>query len=219
MAHDLIPTRGIEEDDATDARALEESKPRTARDANRPGGSKMEREFEGFAVFGRTYRSERAAIVSFLDKVRVGERNAAEAFAAWADVCQTERLRTALRIIAEREAYHARVFEKRLEELGGEQRATVSDGGREFRARLADPSISDLEKLRCFTAEVGAPEDAVKSIQDLAELLREDLETKEALRLFAEDELSTTRWIWDTCRALVEPVAPGRRGHRKTVAG
>jgi rubrerythrin len=164
----------------------------------------MDREPESrpFQAFDRSYRSERAAIVSFLDKVRVGERNGGEAFAAWAAVCKTDSLRTSLRIIAEREAYHARVFEKRLEELGGEKRASVTESGHRFRERLADPAVSDAEKLRCFTEEVGKPEDAVKPIFEFAALLGEDLDTKDALRLFAEDELSSTKWIWQACAAL-----------------
>jgi len=161
----------------------------------------------GFQAFGRTYRSERAAIVSFLDKVRSGEKNGGEAFAAWAAVCRTDCIRTGLRMIAEREAYHARVFERRLEELGGEKRATVTENGRKFRERLGDPSLSDAEKLVCFTQEVGNPDEAVKPIRDFAALLEEDVETKEALRLFAEDELSSTRWIWDACAALGAPAA------------
>jgi len=40
----------------------------------------------GFKAFGRTYKSERAAVISFLDKVRAGEANGGEAFAAWAEV-------------------------------------------------------------------------------------------------------------------------------------
>jgi hypothetical protein len=155
-----------------------------------------------FQAFGRSYRSERAAIVSFLDKIRVGEKNGGEAFAAWAAVCRTDCLRTGLRIIAEREAYHSRVFEKRLEELGGEKRATVTESGRRFRERLSDPAVSDAEKLHCFTEEVGKPEDAVKPIRDFAALLAEDVDTKEALGLFAEDELSSAKWIWDACAAL-----------------
>ena len=73
----------------------------------------------GFKAFGRTYKSERAAVVSFLDKVRAGEANGGEAFAAWAEVCKTDCIRTGIRIVAEREAYHSRVFAQRLAELGG----------------------------------------------------------------------------------------------------
>jgi hypothetical protein len=53
---------------------------------------------EGFEAFGRSYRSEQAAIVSFIDKARVGEKNGAEAFAAWAEVCKTDCIRLGLRM-------------------------------------------------------------------------------------------------------------------------
>jgi hypothetical protein len=159
----------------------------------------------GFKAFGRTYKSERAAVVSFLDKVRAGEANGGEAFAAWAEVCKTDCIRTGIRIVAEREAYHSRVFAQRLAELGGEARATLTEAGRKATAYLGDPSIPDNEKLLDFTKRVGKPEDAIKPICEFAALLKEDLSTKEALRLFAEDELSTAKWIWDSCAALNAP--------------
>jgi hypothetical protein len=159
----------------------------------------------GFKAFGRTYKSERAAVVSFLDKVRAGEANGGEAFAAWARVCTTDCIRTGIRIVAEREAYHSRIFGQRLAELGGEQRAAATEDGRKFTAYLGNPSIPDTEKLLSFTKRVGKPEDAIKPICEFAELLTEDLSTKEALRLFAEDELSTAKWIWDACAALNAP--------------
>jgi rubrerythrin len=159
----------------------------------------------GFKAFDRTYKSERAAVVSFLDKVRAGEANGGEAFAAWAEVCTTDCIRTGLRMIAEREAYHSRIFAQRLTELGGEKRASTTEDGRKFTAYLGNPSISDNEKLLSFTKRVGKPEDAIKPICEFADLLKEDLSTKEALRLFAEDELSSTKWVWDACAALNAP--------------
>src|SRR6266851_5464250 len=159
----------------------------------------------GFKAFGRTYKSERDAVVSFLDKVRAGEAGGGEAFAAWANVCKTDCIRTGIRIVAEREAYHSRVFAERLAELGGEQRAMSTEDGRKFTAYLGNPTIPDTEKLLQFTKRVGKPEDAIKPICEFAELLKEDLSTKEALRLFAEDELSTAKWLWDSCAALNAP--------------
>ena len=159
----------------------------------------------GFKAFGRTYKSERAAIVSFLDKVRAGEANGGEAFAAWAEVCTTDCIRTGLRIVAEREAYHSRIFAQRLTELGGEKRAMTTEEGRKYTAYLGNASIHDNEKLLSFTKRVGKPEDAIKPICEFAGLITEDLSTKEALRLFAEDELSTAKWIWDACAALNAP--------------
>ncbi|HZC45373.1 MAG TPA: hypothetical protein VE243_02795, partial [Candidatus Acidoferrum sp.] len=128
----------------------------------------------GFRAFGRTYKSERAAIVSFLDKVRAGEANGGEAFAAWAEVCTTDCIRTGIRMVAEREAYHSRIFAQRLSELGGEVRAMTSEDGRKYTAYLGDASIPDTEKLFSFTKRVGKPEDAIKPICDFANLLKED---------------------------------------------
>lgn len=159
----------------------------------------------GFNAFGRTYRSERAAVISFLDKVRAGEANGGEAFAAWAEVCKTDCIRSGIRMVAEREAYHSRVFAQRLAELGGDARAMTTEDGRKFTAYLGDPSIPDNEKLLQFTKRVGKPEEAIKPICEFANLLKEDVSTKEALRLFAEDELSTAKWLWDSCAALNAP--------------
>jgi Rubrerythrin len=156
----------------------------------------------GFRAFGRIYKSERAAVVSFLDKVCAGEANGAEAFRRWAEVCTAECIRSALRTVAEREAYHARVFECRMRDLGAERRASATEEGRRFTTFLADPKRTDGEKLMEFVRAAGDADAAVKPIHDFAALLIEDLETKEALRLFAEDEHSTVKWAHDACAAL-----------------
>ncbi len=159
----------------------------------------------GFRAFGRTYKSERDAVISFLDKVRAGEANGGEAFAAWAAVCKTDCIHTGLHIIAEREAYHARVFEQRLLELGGEKRATAGEEGLKFRTYLGDPNVPDTEKLLSFTKKVGDAKEAVRPIHEFAALLKDDLATKEALKLFADDELSSVTWIWEVCATLNAP--------------
>jgi len=155
-----------------------------------------------FRAFGRSYKSERAAVVSFIDKVCAGEANGAEAFRRWAEVCKTECIRSGLRMVAEREAYHARVFECRMHDLRAERRATPTEEGRKFTEFLADPKRTDTEKLLEFVRLVGDPDAAVKPIHDFAALLNEDLETKEALRLFADDEYSTVKWAHDASAAL-----------------
>jgi hypothetical protein len=159
----------------------------------------------GFRAFGRSYKSERDAVISFLDKVRAGEANGGEAFAAWAAVCKTDCIRTGLHMIAEREAYHARIFEQRLLELGGEKRSTPTEEGLKFKAYLGDPGIPDAEKLLSFTKNVGDAKEAVRPIHEFAALLKDDLATREALKLFAEDELSSVTWVWQVCAVLNAP--------------
>ena len=161
----------------------------------------------GFRAFGKTYGCERDAIVSFIDKVRVGEANAGVAFANWAKVSTTECIRSGLRMISERESYHGRVFEQRMRDLGAECRATVSDESRAFAECVSDPNLSDKEKLLRFNALVRDPETATRPICEFADLIKEDLETKELLKLFFEDELSSTKWLRYACEALNAPAA------------
>ena len=159
----------------------------------------------GFKAFGRTYKSERDAVVSFLDKVRAGEAGGGEAFTAWAEVCTTDCIRSGLRMIAERENYHARIFENRLRELGAEARAKVSDEGRKIMECASDPNMADTAKLLQLNAALANPDELIRPIFEFADQIKEDLETKEALKLFAEDELSTAKWLKYACAALNAP--------------
>jgi hypothetical protein len=56
-----------------------------------------------------------------------------------------------------------------------------------------------------IAAQVRDPEAAVRPICEFADLIKEDLETKEALKLFFEDELSSTKWLLYACQALNAP--------------
>ena len=165
---------------------------------------------QGFHAFGKTFESEREAIVSFLGKVSAGEANGGEAFSAWAEVAATDGLKTGLRMIAEREAYHARIFERRIAELGSKSTSPIGDGHR-FKEFLGNPKISDAEKLRRFTVSVGNPKVAVQPIRYFAALIKEDAQTKQALLLFSEDEFSSLTWLWNSWRvqtAFLEGQSP-----------
>jgi rubrerythrin len=159
----------------------------------------------GFRAFGKTYKSERDAIVSFLDKGRAAESNGALTFGNWAKVCKTDCIRSGLRMIAEREDYHARIFENRLRELGAESRAKVGEEGRKIMECASDPNMADTAKLVQFDAALANPDELIRPIFEFADQIKEDLETKEALKLFAEDELSTAKWLKYACAALNAP--------------
>ena len=159
----------------------------------------------GFRAFGKNYKSERDAIVSFLDKSRAGESNGALTFGNWAKVCKTDCIRSGLRMIAERESYHARIFENRLHELGAECRAQVSEEGRKIMECASDPNMADTAKLLQLNAVLSNPDDLIRPIFEFADLIKEDLETKEALKLFAEDELSSAKWLKYACAVLNAP--------------
>ena len=160
----------------------------------------------GFTAFGKTYGSEREAIVAFLDRARAGEAGGAEAFNGWVKSCKTECIYTGIQMIAEREAYHSRIFAKRLADLGGMQQAGTTEEGRKLTEVLSG-DMPDNKKFLYITSNFGKPEDAIAPIRAFGESIREDLSTKEAIRLFAEDELSSAKCLWDTCAVLNAPSA------------
>lgn len=156
----------------------------------------------GFVAFGKTYGSEREAILEFLDRARAAEAGGAEAFRGWVRTCKTECIYTGIQMIAEREAYHSRIFAKRLADLGGMQHAGTTEQGRKLTETLSSSDLADNKKFLYLTSNFGKPEETIAPIRAFAESVREDTSTKEALRLFADDELSSAKWIWDTCAAL-----------------
>lgn len=150
-----------------------------------------------FEAFGRVYSSERAAVLSFLDELHATQMDSAVAFAKWASVCRTKGLRSGLMILAERKAYHARVIERRVHELGGELRATTTEEGAKLVELLGNGEISEVEKLLALTSLTQEPQQAVAPLLSFAALIDKDVETKQALRLIAEDELSSATWLHD----------------------
>jgi hypothetical protein len=158
-----------------------------------------------FHAFGKTYKSERDAVIAFLDRSRVAETNAGIAFTNWAKQCTTDCLRSGLRMIAEREAFHGRVFEQRMRDLGAQCQATLSEDSRKFAECVSDPNLSDNEKLLRFNALVRDPEASTRPIREFADMIKQDMETMEAIKLFHEDELSSTKWLKYACAALNAP--------------
>ena len=169
----------------------------------------------GFLAFGQRFRSEREAVISFFDQLHATQMDTAVGFAKWAIVCRTSGLRTGLLMIAERDAYHARALERRARELGGELHSTATEVGGKIVELLANREVADLEKLVALTSIVADPREAVAPITAFAALLKTDVESRQALRLIAEDELSTVNWLRDVCAALAEsrsattPAGPG----------
>jgi hypothetical protein len=159
----------------------------------------------GFRAFGKNYASEREAVLTFLDMAQAAEANGAVIFDNWAKLCTTDCIRSGIKMVAERERYHARVFENRLHELGGKCSAPVSEEGRKFLESISDPKIKDTEKLLIHNKLVPDPPARFKSICEFAELIKDDLETKEMVKLFVEDEISSGNWLNSACAALNAP--------------
>lgn len=156
----------------------------------------------GFQALGQMYRSERDAVIAFLDELHATQMDSAIAFAKWSAVCRTRGLRTCIMMIAERKASHARMIERRAHELGAVLRVTATEHGGKLAALLSNDEIPEAQKLSALASLIREPQQAVAPIIEFAAALTNDIETKQALRLLAEDELSSAAWLHDIATAL-----------------
>lgn len=159
----------------------------------------------GFQAMGKTYGSEREAVVAMLDRFRAGEANGEMAFRGWGKHLSTECIRSGVRMIAEREGYHTRIFEQRLKDLGAECKAPITEASRKITETLSDSSMTDNQKLLYIANLTSDPEAFFKPVLEFAENLKEDLETKELFKLYVQDELSSAKWLMYACEALNGP--------------
>jgi hypothetical protein len=167
-----------------------------------------------FEALGQVYRSERDAVLGLFDHLHATQIDAALAFAKWAVVCQTPGLRAGLVLIAERNSSHARALERRAREIGGQLHSLTTEHGSKLVEVLASPDISDLDKLMGVVNFIPAPREVAAPILNFVSMLKSDVESKQILRLIADDEVSTAAWLHDTCAALT-----GQRSKQAENAG
>ena len=75
---------------------------------------------------------------------------------------------------------------------------------------LNDDSLSDLEKLTDVVERGGDPVVLLRPILDFADSLVDDVESKEALKLYYQDEMSSAKWLRAMCRKLTDEAAVAR---------
>jgi hypothetical protein len=155
-----------------------------------------------FQAMGKTFGSERLAVDAMLDRFRAGEANGEAAFAAWSKLCTTDCIRSGIRMIAEREGYHARIFERRMRDLGVDCKATVTEASRKITEYLGDANVTDNQKLLYLNSLAPDIDAFFKPVTDLVENIKDDLESKELFKLYVQDELSSARWLQYACEAL-----------------
>jgi len=155
----------------------------------------------GFKAFGKTYASEREAILEFLDKYGAAEAAAEVCLNKWVDLAKIDCVRGGIQMIAEREGYHGRVFARRLRELGGQRK---DDGNETLQALeyASDPNLSDAEKLLKATSFGPDPKALLQPIFDFGDAIQEDQLTKQLVQLYAKDELGSATWVYETCAML-----------------
>ena len=154
---------------------------------------------------GNPVGSEREMIMQLLDEFRCRENFAGEFFNRWIAVSDQECARGGLRVVQQREAYHAEVLEARLRELGGIPQCTISAERREKDLALyASAERTDAEKLLALTSRITDPAQTLKYITDVIDQIQEDQQSKELLRSLVQDEMSSITWLKEAC-ALLNP--------------
>jgi hypothetical protein len=92
--------------------------------------------------------------------------------------------------------------------LGATQHAGRTEEGRKLVEALSG-DMPDNKKFLYITSNFGSsPEEAIAPIRAFGNSIKEDPMTKEAVLLFCEDELSSARWLANTC-AMLNPASAG----------
>ena len=152
---------------------------------------------------GKAYASEREMIMHFLDEYRCAENFASEYLHCWSEVSDQECVKGGLRVIQQREAYHARLLEERLRELGGIPQCTVPTQQREKEVSFyASKEKKDTEKLQHVANQIQDLPKVLKFITNVIEQIQEDQQSKELLRSLVQDEMSSGQWLLEANQLL-----------------
>lgn len=104
-----------------------------------------------------------------LNRIANAETTAGRNFSAWADVTTDCELQATLRLVAARETSHGEVFRRRIVELGGEPCCEPYPEVLAQLKVLADPAISDADKLGPMVGGGGGADAFSKITRDIAE--------------------------------------------------
>jgi hypothetical protein len=152
---------------------------------------------------GKSHATEREMIMHLLDEYRCAENFASEYLNCWSEVSDQECVKGGLRVIQQREAYHARLLEDRLRELGGIPQCTVPT---EQRARemavYASKEKKDVEKLQYVANQIDDLPKVLKFITDVIDQIQDDQQSKELLRSLVQDEFSSGQWLLEANQLL-----------------
>lgn len=152
---------------------------------------------------GKAHASEREMLMALLDEYRCAENFASEYLNCWNEVSDQECVKGGLRVIQQREAYHARLLENRLRELGGSPQCTVPTEQREKEMALyASKEKSDGEKLQYVASQISDLPKVLRFITDVIDQVQEDQQTKELLRSLVQDEMSSGQWLLEANQLL-----------------
>ena len=158
---------------------------------------------QGYSYSGKSYETEKELVLAVLDEFRCGENFAAEYLNRWVEVSDQECVKGGLRVVQQREAYHAQILEERLRELGGSPQCTVPDERREKdMSFFASTDSNDLEKLQSIAAQLKDPVEILKPLTDAIDQIQDDQHSKELLGSLVDDEMSSVKWLMGACETL-----------------
>ena len=158
---------------------------------------------QGYTYNGKTHATEREMIMHLLDEARCAENFAAEYFNRWIEVSDQECVRGGIRMVQQRENFHAQILEARLRELGGTPQCTVPQERRDKELPFyASAEKKDLEKLQSIASRLTDPAAALKPVTDVIAQIKEDQQSKELLKSFVDDEMSSVKWLLEACQTL-----------------
>ena len=158
---------------------------------------------EGYMYNGTCHATEKEMVMALLDEFRCGENFAAEYLNRWVEVSDQECVKGGLRVVQQREAYHADILEARLGELGGDPQCTVPTERRDKELPyFADANKTDLEKLQSIAAQLSDPAAALKPLTDAIAQIQDDQHSRELLSSLVDDEMSSVKWLLSTCETL-----------------
>jgi hypothetical protein len=152
---------------------------------------------------------QKPAYLGLLNAISLAESAAGVYLEAWAEVTPNSDLACTLRLVAAREKSHGDVFCRRIAELGFELRRKPDPRAAERLARLADPGISDLEKIPARSDEEADP------FADIRRRLAEgefDAMTANLMNWYIAEEKDSARRLteaYDCVRGSGKAVRPG----------
>jgi hypothetical protein len=156
-----------------------------------------------YAYNGKTHATEREMVMHLLDEFRSGETFASEFLNRWIEISDQECVRGGLRVVQQRENYHAQLLEARLRELGGIPQASVPPERREKElAFYSSAEKNDGEKLASIAALLKDPAEILKPLTEAVAQIQEDQQSKELLGLLVADEMSSVKWFLDAHKTL-----------------
>src|SRR5215475_12426457 len=125
---------------------------------------------------GQGHATEAEMIMHLLDEFRCGENFAAEYLNRWIEVSDQACVKGGLRVVQQREAYHAQILEARLRELGGIPQCSVPQERREKEMPFySSTETKDAQKLLSIASRIGGdPAQVLKPLTDAIAQIQED---------------------------------------------